>query len=160
MLRLFPQRTIQLLKDKKNALAHHNLGVYYEFIGDPIKALPHYKKEGKGKWAKLVLKPRLQTFLDEYQLPNFRKEFLPQIAFISAGNWVYVYGNGNKLNLNKKYSIYRIEMNRNDDQDVTGTHLREVGQIRVVREKGGFYIGRIRQSVVDYPILPGDYIIN
>ncbi|SMF77914.1 hypothetical protein [Pseudobacteriovorax antillogorgiicola] len=150
-----------LAKESKNAVAHHNLGVYYEYIGDPIQAYPHYRREGRGKWASIVLQPRLERFLDEYQTPDFKKSFLPQIAFISAGNWVYIYANNNKLGINKKYPIFRVEMNRSEtEQAVVGTHLREVGSIRVIREKNGFYVGRVRLSVVDYPILPGDFVIN
>lgn len=150
-----------LLKDKKNAIAHHNLGIYYEFMGQPEKALAHYKYEKYGKPAKAIIKPRSPTFLKTYQIPDFNQPMLAQISFISAGNWVYIAANSQSLKLRKKYSIYRILMNRSEvDQEVVGAHIREIGMIKIIRKEGDYYQGRIQQSLVDYPILPGDYLIN
>ena len=148
-------------KEKSNPLAHHNMGIYHEHMGQIEKALPHYEKIKNNEKSKLILKPRKDAFLKKYQIPNFEKPLLPQISFISAGNWVYVAANDQKLKLRKKYSVYRIEMNRKeDDQSVTGTHIREVGVVRLMRKEGNYYQGRIRQSIVDYPILPGDFLVN
>ncbi len=150
-----------LLKEKKNAIANHNLGIYYEFMGEPEKALPHYHLERYGKPAKAIIKPRAATFLKTYQIPDFSRPMLAQISFISAGNWVYIAANNQNLKLRKRYSVYRIEMNRSEvDQEVMGTHMREIGMIKVIRKEGNYYQGRINQSIVDYPILPGDYLIN
>ena len=145
-------------KDSKNSVAHHNLGVYYEFNGSPTKALPHYKKSRKGKLTKLILKPRYQDFINKYQLPNV-KGMLPQISFITAGNWVYIYKNDNKLSINKKYSVFRLELNRNQEQTIIGTHLREVGSVKLVMDQGQFAVGRIKLTVAEYPLLPGDYLV-
>ena len=149
-----------LAKDKKHGLAHHNLAVYYEYAGTPEKAYLHYRREHLGPFKEVIKKPGVLRYFDDYLYPSFTAPKLAQISFITGGHWIYTTTRGQKLKIGKTYSVYRIEMNRTETEgEVEGTHVREVGKVRFLRKTDDYYQGRIRQTIVDYPILPGDFIM-
>lgn len=148
-----------LIKSPSDSIANHNIGIYYEMIGEPEKAYKHYIVKSKGKTSIELEDKRYDKYLESYITPNLQAPILPQIAFISSGNWVYIRAEKYRLK-NKVYPIYRLEMNRSEvDQTVIGIHIREIGSIHIKKKTEKYYVGRIRDMIVDYPILPGDYLM-
>ena len=149
-----------LLKDKDNAIANHNLGIHFERAGQPLKAAEYFRAAEKDLPAEIIKQPRWQRFLNEYRKRPSLPDLMPQIGFISAGNWVYIYPNGGDYKKNAIFSVYRVEPLLDQKFVSNGSKLREVGLIRVVEELNELWVGRVLQATVEYPVLPGDFLLD
>ncbi|MFW7381874.1 MAG: hypothetical protein ACOH5I_23915 [Oligoflexus sp.] len=149
-----------LLQNKNDAIAHHNMAIYLEKSGKLAEAVVHLKKAASGENQAFILKPRHQSFSKQYEQISDSDTILAQISFVSSGNWVHVQGFDQELSLDRSYSIYRIDAIRDRQLKSIGTHMREVGTIRIMERTERFWLGRIEQSTVDYPIKAGDFIIR
>jgi hypothetical protein len=147
-----------LLKDSDDPIAHHNLGVFHEKSGAPLKAAQHFAKVGN-KMKKVILKRRAADFFETYQTFPAREDLLAQIVFMTPGHWVYLNALDQDLKADQTYSVYRIEAVRDRKLNQIGTYLREVGLITMQKKAGRFWLGRLRQATVDYPVRPGDFIV-
>ncbi|MFY7928764.1 MAG: hypothetical protein ACOVS5_07820, partial [Oligoflexus sp.] len=149
-----------LLKDAKHAIAHHNLGVYFERQGDVFKAIEHFKSARQGPLSRL-LPDRIYEELRSRYLPKLDgASFYPQVAFVTGGNWVYIQSPDAEMQEKRNYSLYRIEPIINPDSSrTTGLAIREVGVVRVFPGNDRYYTGRLREFLFDQPVKPGDFVI-
>lgn len=148
-----------LAQDANNFFANHNLGVHFERAGSPELAAVHYQRIRGQSIPENVERPRHEDFQSQYQRISTSEQILPQIAFITPGNWVYVSAFDSTLRPKRNYSIYRLETIQDRQLNSIGSHLREVGTIQMLEESDLFWLGRIQQATVDYPVRPGDFIL-
>jgi tetratricopeptide (TPR) repeat protein len=146
-----------LIKDPKNGVAHHNLGVQLERQGDFFKAMEHFK-------AAMLAPPMGDKIYDSIQnqyRPKLDGVILyPQISFVTGGSWAYVRSDAKALPELKRASLYRLEPVVNAESSrVNGVSLREVGLIRTWSGTGAYYPGRIREFLLEYPVKTGDLIL-
>jgi hypothetical protein len=148
-----------LLKDKKNAVAHHNLGVHYERSGEIFQAMDHFKQVRAGKSGKL-----LDNVIDEirtqYQPRMDGTAVYPQVSFVTGGNWAFVRSDNKGMMEGQTYSLYRFEPVVSPENSRTvGLSIREVGLFKVGSPSAQYYPGRIKEFLIDYPVKPGDFVI-
>lgn len=155
-----------LIKEPKNAFAHHNLAIHLEKQGEFFKALTHFKaaqpkSPKEASTIKNFPEPVYPQIQEQY-LPRFdSSQVYPQIAFVTGGSWAYVRSDGKPLPVQKRASLYRMETIVNPDSSrVTGIALREVGVIRTLASTGPYFPARIKEFLLEYPVKAGDLLIN
>lgn len=149
-----------LLKDKKNALAHHNLGVHYERSGDFFQALEHFKQVRHGSFAKIIPENVYDEIRKDYQPHQAGAALYPQVSFVTGGNWAFVRSDDLELTDVRPYSLYRLEPTVNTETSrATGLTVREVGVFKMTAQVDDLYSGRIKEFLIDYPVRPGDFLI-
>jgi len=150
-----------ILEDKSNALAHHNLGVFYEKHGDIPKAAEYFDKaEGKNYW-KIIEKNRYETTIDEF-VPRIEMDKLqPRIITVSGGKWLTIIGGpSKKFKKGKTYPLFRSVRHSPKPKFVAeGIDLVEVGRIKVVKRNGSVVLARIKEFIEDERVEIGDVVL-
>ncbi|HYX38755.1 MAG TPA: hypothetical protein VE954_37090 [Oligoflexus sp.] len=148
-----------LLKDKKNIIAHHNLGVHYERSGEIFQAMDHFKQARLGKAGKLMDNV-IEEIRNQYQPRVDGAAVYPQVTFVTGGNWAFVRSDDMEMVDGQTYSLYRFEPVVNSETSrTTGLSIREVGLFKVASPSTQYYPGRIKEFLIDYPVKPGDFVI-
>ncbi|RZA25296.1 MAG: hypothetical protein EOP10_07300 [Proteobacteria bacterium] len=142
-----------IAKEPKNALAHHNLGVYYERLGDIPSALPHYRIGFRDK--------RVQ----EDAFGDIVGRFLPAsepmeatVVHVTGGSWIFVdVPAGEKRT---RASVFRVTPIIDPDSSrVTGQTLKEIALLRFVTSQETRRAARVREYLLDSPVRPGDLVV-
>ncbi|MBC7532483.1 MAG: hypothetical protein H7318_12990 [Oligoflexus sp.] len=142
-----------LASDPKNALAHHNIAVFYERQGDLTEALKHYRLGFRDK--------RIQ----EDSFGDIIGRFLPQdegmeslVAQVTGGNWIFVdVPEGERRT---KASAYRVTPIIDPDSSrVIGQTLKEIAILRFVSSQETRRAARVREYLLDSPIRAGDIVV-
>lgn len=140
-------------KDAKNGLAHHNLGVYYERLGDIPSALPHYRIGFRDR--------RVQ----EDAFGDIVGKFLPaeesmeaSVAHVTGGQWIFVdVPEGEKRT---RASVFRsTPIIDPDSSRPMGQSLREIAILRFVTSQETRRAARVREYLLDSPVRPGDMVV-
>jgi len=148
-----------LLKDKRNVVAHHNLGVHYERAGELFQAMDHFKQARFGKAGKLMDNV-IEEIRTKYQPRVDGAAVYPQVSFVTGGNWAFVRSDDMEMADGQTYSLYRFEPVVNPETSRTmGLSIREVGLFKVAAPAPQYYPGRIKEFLIDYPVKPGDFVI-
>jgi hypothetical protein len=149
-----------LLKDKKNLIAHHNLGVHYERSGEIFQAMNHFKQARSGKSGTLMDNV-IEEIRTKYQSRVDGSAIYPQVSFVTGGNWAYVRSDAMAMTEGQTHSLYRFEPVVNPETSRTmGLLIREVGLLKVAATAPQYYPGRIKEFLIDYPVKPGDFVIT
>ncbi|WP_141734821.1 hypothetical protein [Oligoflexus tunisiensis] len=148
-----------LLKDKRNNVAHHNLGVHYERSGDIFQAMEHFRYARYGRVGK-KLDNVIEEIRNQYQPRLDGAAIYPQVTFVTGGNWAFVRSDDMEMADGQTYSLYRFEPVVNPENSRTmGLSIREVGLFKVSAPSAQYYPGRIKEFLIDYPVKPGDFVI-
>lgn len=149
-----------LIKNPKQGLAQHNLAVHFERQGELLKAMEHYRKASLSPEASTLIAPVYDEILKNFQAPSGQKPLYPQVAFVSGSGWVYVRSEGDKIPEKRVFSVYRIEASLAPDLlSSQGLSLKEIGRLRLQAYDKGYFTGRVREQLVDFPVKAGDFII-
>jgi hypothetical protein len=142
-----------IAKDPKNALAHHNLGVYHERLGDTLGALPHYRI---GFRDKRVQEDVFGQIVGR-SLPS-SDPMEASVALVTGGNWIFVdVPAGEKRT---RASVFRVTPIVDPDSSrVTGQTLKEIALLRFVTSQESRRAARVREYLLDSPVRPGDMVI-
>jgi len=157
--KLAAEKWEQVLKvNKKNVLAHMNLGIYHEKSGDPVKAADFFRQ-----YMKLTKKDELYDDVIEH---NFElvdaKDGEPRIHAVSGGHWVTILGGWkDPLDVGKVYPVYRVRrVQDSKSRDVSGLELYQVGRIRIVKGKKPYYYARMLEYLAAYGVEIGDIVFD
>ena len=150
-----------VVKTQNNALAHHNLGVYHEWAGNLDRAMEHYYKARKGKFRTEIEIDRYGEFMKK-KFKSFNPRKLESLVYaVEPGGWVQFIRNGKtRFKRGQMYSVYRQRQILDDDMKSIGVALKEVGHIRVVEQKRGFYVARRIDYLNDSGIQYGDLVVG
>lgn len=140
-------------KEPKNALAHHNLGVYYERIGDIPSALPHYRI---GFRDKRVAEDAFGSLVGRFLPADEPME--ASIAHVTGGNWIFVdVPAGEKRT---RASVFRATPIIDPDSSrISGQNLKEIAILRFVTSQETRRAARVREYLLDSPVRPGDMVV-
>ena len=142
-------------KNQKHAL--HNLGVYYEKMGNIPEAAKHYNK---------IVSPSREgiggsffELLNRFQSPLSKRKLFPTIIGVSGGNWIYIDGRATRLRIGRLYSVFMLRKKFHPDENsLTDVDLTEVGKIRVTGKRGSVYIGRVVEYLEHYTVSEGQFL--
>ena len=152
-----------ILIEPKNAVAHHNLGVFYERNGNIPKAIDEFDRARSGKLWKQVPRQQFQTSLFQFRPGSDILEVQPKILSMSSSNWVTIVGGKEGgLKPGKIYPVYRSSAVSNENHSVRGIRLVEVGKIRVEKAAGGEvprYEARTMEFTNEFKLATGDTVI-
>ncbi len=149
-----------LIKAPKQPFALHNLGVHFERQGELLKALGQYREASMSRQATMLDSIVYDEILRNYQPPLGSQPLYPQVAFVNGDGWIYIRAESIKIPKKRTFSVYRIDAALTPDQlHSQGLNLREIGVIRLQSAFNGYYTGRMRDQLVDFPVRAGDFLI-
>jgi tetratricopeptide (TPR) repeat protein len=149
-----------VLMDKKSAYAYHNLGVYYERGGNIPAAMEEFMK------AKQVGARYYEARQYDRSLTIFRPDVSPlslepRIHTVSGAGWVSIHGGAaTSFIVGREYPVYRLRrMSSDQNNQMDGLAINEVGWIKVVKHEAPFILARITQFIEPLQIESGDVVI-
>lgn len=149
-----------ILVDKKHAPALHNLGVYYERLGDIPRAMEEFGKAKNAGLPKEVEAIQFDESLELFRPAIDSWQPSPTILSVSGANWVLIQNlDSRKYEVGKSYPVYRSELLLRD-KNVLGTNLFQTGKVRIVKKESDIVLARIEEFVEDYQINPGDILVT
>ncbi len=142
-----------LSNDSKNVLAHHNLGVYYEQMGDITEALKHYRL---GFRDKRITEDAFGEIIGHFLPQNEAMESV--IVQVTGGSWIFVdVPEGEKRT---KASVYRsTPIIDPDSSRVVGQSLKEIAILGFVTSQETRRAARVREYLLDTPVRAGDIVV-
>ena len=149
-----------LTTDKHNALARHNLGVFYEQKGMPARAASEYRKANRGKGAKQIENRRYADILNR-QFPGSEVRALrPMVLASDDSHWIRLHRPPwMRLQVGKTYPLYRSRpIYDGKNPRSIGSEFREVGLVRIVSGGRNQWLARPVNFLLPDGINPGDYI--
>ncbi|MEZ4742960.1 MAG: hypothetical protein R3B45_11015 [Bdellovibrionota bacterium] len=150
-----------ILEDKNNALAFHNLGIYYEKKGELTKASEFFDQAEEKNYWKLIEQNRFQKTLEEFVPKLDLAQLQPRVISVRGGRWVSIAGKlGRKFKLRKNYPVVRVEQKINKPNfNNEGLVYTEVGRVQVIQKRGRLILAKIIEFVEDKGIQNGDIIL-
>jgi len=142
-----------LSNDSKNVLAHHNLGVYYEQLGDITEALKHYRL---GYRDKRITEDAFGEIIGRFLPQNETMESV--VVQVTGGSWIFVdVPEGERRT---RASVYRsTPIIDPDSSRVIGQTLKEIAVIGFVTSQETRRAARLREYLMDTPVRAGDIVV-
>ena len=149
-----------ILSDRKNAFAHHNLGIYFERAGNIPAAIEEFQKgklDSKDGMPRLDLYDQALSFLRPRLDPDTLE---PRIFTALPTGWVSIYGGDDgTLKMERIYAVYRVKKHMSAQNAPDGLEWQEVGKVRLVKRAGQFILGRVVQYQQSTPVEMGDVLL-
>ncbi len=150
-----------ILTDPDYQIAHNNLGVYYEIMGQLGDALNEYSKAYSGKTNSSMSVNQYTELLNQI-FPSLKESSVkePVIKTVTSTKWVIIDGeNLSRLKTNEVYSVFKPRTGFNEKMQEKIT-LIEAGKIKIVPyETSNIKVGRVVEYLKSYPIERGDIIL-
>ena len=147
-------------KQRKNSLAHHNLGVAYEYQGELEKAYEHYYLARKGRYSKEIEVSRYDRLLRAHSRKYALNKTRPIIYAVDSGYWLRITKPKNfKFKVGKTYSVYRQQVAEGEG-GVKTIKILEIGSIVVEENYSGFVLARLKTQILEHNgINVGDMLV-
>ena len=154
-----------ILLNQDHALAHHNLGIYYERSGKLPKAIEEFERARNGTHSEILPPGRFERSLDQIKPKWGVIESYPKILSITSTNGITVVGGfSGQLEPGKKYSLYRsTKITHRKNHHPKGLRLIEVGKVQIEKTEPGpipQYLGRVIEFTGGFHPQTGDSILD